>query len=152
MNSATVSRILAVRLEYGRSLDSEEVPATIEEPALSTAVLLIAHGSRRQEANDDLARLAESIRERGGFPIVEIAYLEIAEPTIAGGAAACVAAGATRVKMLPYFLSAGAHVVEDLERHRQELSARHPQTAFELCPPLGLHPLMIDIVLDRLAE
>ena len=118
---------------------------------MSTAVLLIAHGSRRQEANDDLARLAEMIRSKGLYPIVEIAYLDIAEPTIGSAAAACVASGARRVKMLPYFLSAGAHVVDDLERHRCDLSAQYPQTVFELCPPLGLHPLMIDIVLDRLA-
>ena len=49
---------------------------------MSTAVLLIAHGSRRQEANDDLVRLAELIREHGEYPIVETAYLEIAAPTI----------------------------------------------------------------------
>ena len=119
---------------------------------MSTAVLLIAHGSRRQEANDDLARLAEMIRSRGRYPIVEIAYLEIAEPTIATAATSCVKSGAGRVKMLPYFLSAGAHVVDDLERHRKELSVQYPQIVFELCPPLGLHPLMIDIVLDRLAS
>jgi sirohydrochlorin ferrochelatase len=115
-----------------------------------TAVLLIAHGSRRAEANHDLIRLAEEIRARALYPIVETAYLELAEPAIIAGGATCVAAGATRVKLLPYFLSAGAHVVEDLERHRQELTGRFPGIEFELCPPLGLHPLMIEIVLDRL--
>lgn len=117
---------------------------------MTTGVLLIAHGSRRPEANHDLARLAEAIRARGLYPIVETAYLELAEPTISAGGEACVAAGATCVKLLPYFLSAGAHVVEDLERHRQELSERFPHVKFELCPPLGLHPLMIEIVLERL--
>jgi sirohydrochlorin ferrochelatase len=54
--------------------------------------------------------------------------------------------------MLPYFLSAGAHVVEDLESHRAELSAEFPQVRFELCPHLGLHPLMVEIVRQRLRE
>jgi sirohydrochlorin ferrochelatase len=115
-----------------------------------TAVLLIAHGSRRPEANHDLVQLADTLRSRGLYAIVETAYLELAEPAISDGGAACVAAGATCVKLLPYFLSAGAHVVDDLERHRQELARRFPGVAFELCPPLGLHPLMIEIVLDRL--
>ena len=61
-----------------------------------------------------------------------------------------MAAGATLVKQLPYFRSAGAHVVDDLERHRHDLASRFPQVTFELCPPLGLHPLMVEIVLDRL--
>ncbi len=116
------------------------------------AVLLIAHGSRRPDANDDLVRLAEIIRAMNIYPIIETAYLELAEPGIEAAGEECVAAGATRVKMLPYFLSAGAHVVDDLEKHRQDLANRFPLTAFELCPPLGRHPLMIDIVLDRLGD
>ena len=118
---------------------------------MSTAVLLIAHGSRRAEANADLVRLAEIMREKQAFPIIETSYLELAEPTIDAAAEKCVAAGATCVKMLPFFLSAGAHVTEDLERYRRELAGRFPHAVFELCPPLGLHPLMIEIVMDRLS-
>src|SRR5438105_3540687 len=114
------------------------------------AVLLIAHGSRRDEANDDLTRLAEILRAKRLYPIVEPAYLGLADPDIPTAGQRCVAAGATLVKMLPYFLSAGAHVVDDLEQHRRDLATRFPQVTFELCPPMGLHPLMIDIVLDRL--
>ncbi len=121
-------------------------------PSSPIAVLLIAHGSRRQEANADLVKLADRVRERERYAWVEIAYLEIAEPTIPQGIARCVALGAKQVLLLPYFLSAGSHVVEDLERHRREASEAHPQTTFQLCPPLGLHPLMIDLVLTRLAE
>lgn len=116
----------------------------------STAVLLIAHGSRRSEANDDLLRLAEILRAKQVYSLVETAYLELAEPGIAAAAEKCIAEGAGRVKMLPYFLSAGAHVTEDLERHRRELAGRFPRVMFELCPPLGLHSLMVDIVMDRL--
>jgi sirohydrochlorin ferrochelatase len=121
-------------------------------PDATTAVLLIAHGSRREEANADLVRLAEMLRYRGEYAIVEPSYLEIAEPTIPQGAATCVAAGARCVLMLPFFLSAGSHVVDDLERHRRELAAAHPGVEFRLCPPLGLHPLMLDIIRDRLGE
>lgn len=117
-----------------------------------SAVLLIAHGSRRSEANEDLRQLAGILRAKGVYPIVETAYLELAEPDISRGGALCVDQGATRVKMLPYFLSAGSHVADDLERFRQELSQSFPQVLFELCPPLGIHPLMVEIVLDRLLQ
>ena len=126
--------------------------ATSPADAIATAVLLIAHGSRRQSANEDLARLKRSIAERSAYCVVEIAYLEIAEPTIPEGAARCVERGAKRVLMLPYFLSAGAHVTDDLEAHRRRLSQEHPETEFVLCPPLGLHPLLIEVVLARLEE
>ncbi len=118
----------------------------------STAVLLIAHGSRRASANADLVEVAEMVRSRSGYGLVEIAYLELAEPTIPQGGHRCAASGARQVLMMPWFLSAGSHVVDDLERFRRELAAEHPDTDFRLCPPLGLHPLMIDVVFDRLRE
>lgn len=118
----------------------------------ATGVLLIAHGSRRPEANQDLVRLADIVRARDVYPIVEIAYLELAEPTIPDGARACVRRGARRVLMLPYFLSAGAHVVEDLRRYRGELDAEFSGVDFRVCPPLGLHPKLVDVVFERLDE
>ncbi len=120
--------------------------------ARKKAVLLIAHGSRRDAANQDLVKLAEMLREREQFPIIEIAYLELAKPSIPDGAACCVASGADEVLMLPYFLSAGVHVQNDLEQYRGEFTTRYPDTRFRLCSHLGLHPLMLEIVLDRLNE
>ena len=116
------------------------------------AALLIAHGSKRQEANDDLVRLADLVRDRAKYQIVEIAYLEVTSPTIPQGIRRCVELGAETVLMLPYFLSEGAHVAQDLERYRQEMSGEFPQVTFRLCPPLGLHPRIVDVVLERLAE
>lgn len=117
-----------------------------------SAVLLIAHGSRRPEANADLLLVAEQLRDRSDFNIVECSYLELAEPTIPQGAARCVESGARQVLMMPYFLSAGSHVTRDLEKHRNEFQSAHAGVDFILCPPLGVHPKMIEIVLDRIAE
>lgn len=130
----------------------DDSPTARSDEPESTAVLLIAHGSRRAEANADLERVAEALRARSGFPIVEFSYLELAEPTIPQGARRCVEQGAARVMMLPYFLSAGSHVTRDLERFRAELEQAHAPVEFRLCPPLGLHPGVIDALLDRLRE
>lgn len=119
---------------------------------MTTAILLIAHGSRRQAANDDLVTVAEQIKARRPEAIVEIAYLELAEPTIPQGAGRCVSRGAGEVRMLPFFLSPGAHVVEDLEGYRSQFEQEHPGVEFVLCPPLGLHPLLIDVLLKRVEE
>ena len=114
------------------------------------AALLIAHGSRRAEANADLAILAEQVRAAGRFDLVEIAYLELARPDIPAGAARCVEQGAREVRMLPYFLSMGRHVAEDLEAFRREFAAKYPEVTFSVCPPLGLHPKVVEVVLERL--
>ena len=121
-------------------------------PAPGTAVLLIAHGSRLAIANADLLQLAEQLRARFQDHVIETAYLELAEPTIPQGAERCVTLGAKRVLLLPYFLSAGTHVTDDLCRYRAGFTEQWPHVRFDLCPPLGLHPLMLDIVCDRLSE
>lgn len=116
------------------------------------AALLIAHGSRRAEANADLAALADQVRAAGRVDLVEIAYLELAEPDIPTGAARCVKQGASEVRMSPYFLSMGRHVAEDLEKYREEFAAKWPNVRFLLCAPLGLHPKVVEVVLERLGE
>jgi len=115
-----------------------------------TAVLLMAHGSRRAEANEDLIRLAELIRQQSHYGFVEVSYLELAKPSIPAGVQQCVELGACSVLMMPYFLSAGSHVTADLERIRNEVADQFPAVEFKLCEPVGLHPLMVEIVLDRL--
>lgn len=113
------------------------------------ALLLIAHGSRRAEANADLEHVAESLRRRGLYPIVQPSFLELAEPDIAAGGALCVERGAKVVILLPYFLSPGKHVVEDLTAACDRLATRFPAVRFVVAEPLGRHPLVLDIVEQR---
>ncbi|MBI3462408.1 MAG: CbiX/SirB N-terminal domain-containing protein [Planctomycetes bacterium] len=119
---------------------------------MPTAVLLIAHGSRLKEANDDLLFVAEGMRAEGQYPIVETCFLELADPDIPTGGRRCVAAGADRVLMLPYFLSPGLHVTEDLQAVRDQLATAYPQAEWLLCDPIGRHPLLMQILYERLRE
>jgi sirohydrochlorin ferrochelatase len=113
------------------------------------ALLLIAHGSRQEEANADLREAVAAIRKREEFDIVEGSFLELAEPTIEEGGARCVEQGAKRVVLLPYFLSAGVHVREDLTAIRRKLAETFPEIDFRLAEPLGPHPLLLEIVAQR---
>src|SRR5262245_11826207 len=117
-----------------------------------TAILLIAHGSRRAEANADLEFIAAELLARGRYAIVRVSYLELAEPNIETGGVQCVDAGATDVILLPYFLSPGTHVVEDLAAARARLAARFPAVRFALAEPLGRHPLLLDVLEQRAGE
>jgi len=61
------------------------------------ALLLIDHGSTRDDANDLLPKVARMVRDMSDFEIVCYAHMELAEPTIQQGFDTCVAAGATEV-------------------------------------------------------
>ncbi len=118
---------------------------------MKTAILLIAHGSRRADANADLHHLADRLRQ-GGSEVVVASFLELAEPDIETGGRLCVAGGAGRVVLTPYFLSAGVHVRRDLAAARQRLQDEFPGVAFLLAEPLGRHPLLAEVVAQRVGE
>jgi sirohydrochlorin ferrochelatase len=113
---------------------------------------LIAHGSRQQAANDDLLALAARLSAGGRHAIVEACFLELAEPDIPTGGDRCAARGARRVLMIPYFLSAGVHLLRDLTAARDALAAAHPGVEFRLGAPLGPHPLLDQLVEVRIDE
>lgn len=115
-------------------------------------LLLIAHGSRRPEANADLDFVAADMRRRNLFAFVQCSYLELAEPDIHSGGMRCVEAGATSVVLLPYFLSPGRHVAEDLTAARDRLAVEFPHVTFKLAEPLARHPLLLEALADRAAE
>jgi sirohydrochlorin ferrochelatase len=116
---------------------------------MGDALLLIAHGSRQEEANADLHNLAAELRQTGEYAVAVASFLELAKPNIEEGGASCVAAGANRVVLLPYFLSAGVHVRRDLTAARDRLAARFPHVEFRLAEPLGRHPLLTQLVSER---
>ncbi len=133
-------------------MDSREIPAIPTSSSERTAVLLIAHGSREPSANNDLIELAARLSASGEFPIVEACFLELAEPDIPAGGDRCASRGATRVLIVPYFLSAGVHLRRDLTAARDELARRYPDLDFRLGLPLGPHPLLDSLVAARVRE
>ncbi|CAN5854392.1 CbiX/SirB N-terminal domain-containing protein [soil metagenome] len=118
----------------------------------TTAVLLIAHGSRQEAANDDLRQLTARLADHRQYPIVEASFLELAEPDIIAGGDRCVEFGANRVLLVPYFLSAGVHLSRDLTAARDTLAQRHPDVDFRLGPALGPDPMLDDLIRKRIAE
>ncbi len=129
------------------------MPETGTIPAPKTkAILLIAHGSRRQEANQELVELAQRLKQHQPYPIIEPSYLELAEPDIVAGGSACVSRGAGCVLMVPYFLSAGMHIRRDLTEARDTLRQQFPDVEFHLGPPLGPHPLLDELVCRRISD
>ncbi|GAB4301264.1 MAG: CbiX/SirB N-terminal domain-containing protein [Desulfuromonadia bacterium] len=117
-----------------------------------TAILMLAHGSRIAEANDAARQVAAMVREKGEYPIVEVAFREMHQPDIAAGIDRCVAQGATRILIVPYFLFMGAHVRHDLPEEVTDAVARHPGVEIAFAPHLGVHEKLADVVMDRIAE
>ncbi len=98
---------------------------------------------------DEIARL---IAHLAPDVHVEIAHMELAEPTIAQGFAACVEAGASDVTVCPYMLAPGRHASEDIPRLVAEAAARYAEVDWRVSAELGVDERLAEVVLRRVEE
>jgi len=115
-------------------------------------VILVDHGSRREESNRLLSAVVHEFAATSGLAIVEPAHMELAEPSIATAFARCVERGATTVVVFPYFLLPGRHWYEDVPRLAAEAARSHPGMKYLVTAPFGLHPLMSEVIGQRIAH
>ena len=119
---------------------------------MKTAILLMAHGSRVAEANDAVREIAALVKKMTDYDIVEVSFREQHKPDIQQGVDACVAQGAERIMLVPYFLYMGAHVREDLPEEMAKAKERHPGVEFVMGKHLGVHRKLAEVVVERIAE
>jgi len=115
------------------------------------AIVIVDHGSRRQQANEMLAELADLVGSLSAERVYA-AHMELAEPTIGQAFAAAVADGAEFIFVFPYFLSPGRHSREDIPRLCAEAARQHPGLAWHCSGPIGLDRIMAELILQRVAR
>ncbi|KAH7577324.1 hypothetical protein JRO89_XS01G0236200 [Xanthoceras sorbifolium] len=113
-------------------------------------VIIVDHGSRRRESNLMLNEFVAMFRDKTGYPIVEPAHMELAEPSIKDAFSLCVQQGASRVIVSPFFLFPGRHWHQDIPSLTAEAAKEHPDVTYIVTAPLGLHELLVDVVNDRI--
>lgn len=127
-------------------------PAGADIPNVKTAVILVDHGSRREESNSLLLEVVEAYRQHSTWPMVEAAHMELAEPSIAAAFHRCVEQGAQRIIVFPYFLSPGRHWHSDIPALAAQASEACGGVEYLVTAPLGLHELMLQIIDQRVAH
>ena len=115
------------------------------------SLLVVAHGSRREESNDEIRTLTRALASRAAddFTHIECAFLELAEPSIPDGLRIAITAGATEIVVLPYFLSAGRHVVKDIPAEVEVVRSESPAVSIAIAPYLGAAPALGDVLLEQ---
>ena len=112
------------------------------------AVLIVSHGSKSPQARKEVERLARRLKRETGFPILEIAFLDVEPPTIGEGAEACVRKGASEITVLLNFLNSGNHVLHDVPRVLEATRRRFPAVRWRTTPIIGGHPRITELYAD----
>ena len=118
------------------------------------ALLLIAHGSRREASNTEVRELATRLEQIAGdrFDCVVPSFLELAEPGIPAGVDLCVKAGATTITAVPYFLAAGRHVASDIPDELEKAARMHQAVTIQQSDYLGKHESIVELLLTLALE
>jgi sirohydrochlorin ferrochelatase len=113
-----------------------------------TGLVVFAHGSTIESANEAVHAVTAEVARRTGRP-VETAFLDCAPPTMADAVSRLTEKSVRHVIVLPYFLTLGVHLQRDLPRIIDQLRPIYKGVEFTVAEPLDGHPALLEILIDR---
>ncbi|MBO1511411.1 sirohydrochlorin chelatase [Metabacillus bambusae] len=117
------------------------------------AVLLVGHGSRDPEGNEQVRQTIEALKPQlDSELLVETCFLEFERPTIDQGIQTCVEKGATSVFVIPLMLLAAGHSKIHIPAAIDEAKEKYPHVSFTYGRPFGIHEEVMEICKSRLEE
>jgi len=114
-----------------------------------TGIVVFAHGSRIEPANEAVRRVAAEVAQAAGYRHVEAAFLELGEPDLESAVVRLAERGVRRVLVVPYFLTLGLHLERDLPAIVKGIAERHPGVDIRVTAPLDGHEGLLRVVADR---
>ena len=112
-------------------------------------LLLVAHGSRREESNLEVVSLSKQMAKFNSNPFDKVmpAFLEFASPSIPEAIEKCNEMGASSVTVLPYFLSAGVHIDRDIPSEVENASQDFPNLNITIANYFGSREEIAEILM-----
>ena len=123
-----------------------ESPDTVLQQGSARASILLAHGSSDPHWLAPFDVLLSQIREAMGANgcRTELAYMELAEPSLSAQVNTLAAEGISSIDILPLFFAAGRHLRRDvpvmIDALQQELESAGTPVSIQLHSPVGLEP------------
>lgn len=115
----------------------------------SHGIVLFGHGARDARWAEPFERLAARLRAaRGADAPVSLAFLELMTPSLDTAIATQIAAGCSRITVVPVFFGQGGHIRRDLTQLIDACRAAHPGVEIRCATAVGED----DGVLDAIAR
>ena len=116
---------------------------------MTTGIIVFAHGSRIEPANQAVRSATADLARAGDYPIVEAAFLELGRPTLEEAVDLLLARGVERIVIIPYFLTPGLHLERDLPAIIERISKKNKNIQILVTASLDGHPGVVQILTDR---
>lgn len=112
------------------------------------AIVLFGHGARDIRWREPFDRLAALWKTQHSESAVELAFLEMMEPSLEQAIASLVAAGATEVVVVPVFFGQGGHLRNDFPVLLSACQEKYPKIALSATPAVGEDLAVLQAIVD----
>lgn len=119
---------------------------------MKEGVMVLAHGSKREEANEEIRSLVREIQLSDSQGVYQVAFMQFGYPDIGKAVNELAAVGVEKIIVMPYFLVTGNHISIDIPDELEVQKQAHPGLEFVIAKHLNGHPGMIAVVKDRIQE
>lgn len=116
------------------------------------AVILLGHGSIREAANEEVRGLWRMVAAQLPNLNISGSFVEVAEPMLEQEIDRLAAQGVTRIVIVPMFLTRGNHMSNGIPRILASVRQKHSQLQIDMTRHLGVDPLLVEIIKNRLRE
>ncbi len=118
---------------------------------MTTKIILLGHGSRREEANLSLKEMAGKV---SFFLNEEVtpAFMAHSSPNLPEAVLKKINEGATRIIIMPLFLFRGIHVTTDIHEELREIRSLYPEMEIVFTNELGADDVIAKLASTRIKE
>lgn len=119
---------------------------------MKQAVILLGHGSIREEANEEVRNMWRMLAEQLPGMDIRGSFVEVAEPTLERTIGQLAAEHVERIVIVPMFLTRGNHLSNGIPRILEAMRQQYSHMQIDLTRHLGVDPLLAEIIKNRLRE
>jgi len=112
------------------------------------AMILFGHGARDARWREPFDRLVELWRSQHAQTPVELAFLEMMQPSLPEAIGKLVALGASQITIIPVFFGQGGHLRNDFPVLLEECQKQYPAIALSATPAVGEDRAVLQAIID----
>lgn len=112
------------------------------------ALILFGHGARDVRWREPFDRLAQKWKAQHADTLVELAFLEMMQPSLEEAVASLVSQGATEIVVLPVFFGQGGHLRNDFPVSLSTCREKFPAIQLSSTPAVGEDDAVLQAIVE----
>lgn len=116
------------------------------------AIILFGHGARDTRWREPFDRLATLWKVQHPQVLVQLAFLEMMEPSLSAAIANLASQGAHQIIVVPVFFGQGGHLRNDFPVLLEECRTEYPKIELSTTLAVGENDAVLQVIIDFAAK